>query len=240
MLDVTPGQPDHLATAQELVAERFPHAVAALLGGSSARGTATPSSDLDVVVVLPGPPAPYRETVHLRGRTVEFFVHTVDSVWSFVHAEITARRSPLLHLCGASVLVVDHDGVGTDVRAEARRLIAAGPPALTSQERDDRRYRITGLVDDLLDARIDAEITFIGAALLVAAAELVILEHGGWLGVGKWLARRLHQASPQTADELVVTHRRLPTKAGAQGFAEAVLRACAPSGGPLAEGYRRP
>lgn len=240
MLHVTPGQPDHLAAAQELVAERFPRAIAALLGGSSARGAATPSSDLDLVVVLPGPPAPYRETVYHRGRPVELFVHTLDSVWSFVHAEITTRRSPLLHLCGASVLVVDHDGVGTQVRAEARRLIAAGPPALTAQERDDRRYRITGLVDDLLDTRIDAEIAFIGAALLVAVAELVILEQRGWLGGGKWLARRLHQASPETADDLVVAHRRLPTKAGAQGFADAVLRACAPSGGPLAEGYRRP
>lgn len=238
--DVPWVDPDLVATTQELVAERFPRAVAALLGGSSAHGTATASSDLDVVVVLPGPPAPYRETVCHRGRPVELFVHTVDSVWSFVHAEIATRRSPLLHLCGASVLVVDHGGVGTDVQAEARRLIAAGPAALTARERDDRRYRITGLVEDLLDAGTDAEVAFIGAALLLAAGELVILEHRGWLGVGKWLARRLHQASPETADDLVVAYRRLAGKAGAQGFADAALRACAPSGGPLAEGYRRP
>jgi hypothetical protein len=214
--------------------------VTALLGGSSAHGTATASSDLDIVVVLPGPPAPYRETLRHRGRPVEFFVQTVDSLWASVHSEIAARRSPLLHLCGAGVLLVDHGGVGTALRTEARRLIDAGPAALTARERDDRRYRITGLVEDLLDAGTEAEVAFVGSALLVAVGELVVLEHGGWLGVGKWLARRLREASPETADDLVEAHGRLPSEAGVQALADAVLRACAPSGGPLVEGYRRP
>ena len=52
-----------LPAAQALVASAFPDALAAFLGGNvlSARRTAT--SDLDILVVVPGPPAPYRETI---------------------------------------------------------------------------------------------------------------------------------------------------------------------------------
>ncbi|MCO1654209.1 nucleotidyltransferase domain-containing protein [Pseudonocardia sp. S2-4] len=210
-----------------------------MLGGSSANGGATASSDLDIVVLVPGPPAPHRETVLSDGRLVELFVHTVESARTSIDREIAARRSPLLQMCGASVLLVDHDGAGTRVRDDARRSIAAGPPALSTRERDDRRYAITALAEDLLDATDDDEVAFIGAAALVAISELVLLEHRTWLGRGKWLARRLRQAAPATAADLVAAHRHLHEGGGAERFVGAVLRALAPSGGRLAEGYVR-
>jgi predicted nucleotidyltransferase len=49
--------------ASELVAQRFPDARAAWLGGSVAPGTATSTSDLDITVLLAGPPAPMRESL---------------------------------------------------------------------------------------------------------------------------------------------------------------------------------
>ncbi|HEY4418282.1 MAG TPA: nucleotidyltransferase domain-containing protein [Pseudonocardia sp.] len=156
---------NHIEDAKRLVTERFPEAVAAMLGGSSANGGTTASSDLDIVVIVPGPPAPYRETLMYDGRLVELFVHTVESARTFVDREVTARRSPLLQMCGASVLLVGHDDVGTQLRGDARRLIAAGPPALSARERDDRRYLITTLVEDLLDAVDDEEVAFTGAAI---------------------------------------------------------------------------
>jgi len=230
---------NHVEEAKGLVTERFPEAVAAMLGGSSANGGVTASSDLDIVVIVPGPPAPYRETFMYDGRLVELFVHTVESARTFVDREIAARRSPLLQMCGASVLLVDHDGVGTQVQGDARRLIAAGPPALSTRERDDRRYMITALIEDLLDAVDDDEVAFTGAAVLAAVSELVLLEHRAWLGMGKWLARRLRQAAPETAADLVATYRRLHQTRRAEQFVGAVLRALAPSGGRLAEGYVR-
>ncbi|MGH3996239.1 MAG: nucleotidyltransferase domain-containing protein [Pseudonocardiaceae bacterium] len=44
--------------ARRLVAEWFPQARTAWVGGSVARGDETSNSDLDVTVLLEGPPAP--------------------------------------------------------------------------------------------------------------------------------------------------------------------------------------
>ena len=43
--------------ARRLVEEEFPGARAAWLGGSVVRGDASPTSDLDITVLLDGPPA---------------------------------------------------------------------------------------------------------------------------------------------------------------------------------------
>lgn len=98
---------------------------------------------------------------------------------------------------------------------------------------------ITALVEDLLDAVDADEVAFTGAALLAAVSELVLLEHRAWLARGKWLARRLRRVAPETAADLVATYRRLHETQGMEQFAGAVLRALAPSGGRLAEGYVR-
>nr|WP_246462109.1 nucleotidyltransferase domain-containing protein [Nocardia transvalensis] len=66
--------------AEELVRDRFPDARAAWLGGSTATGTATATSDLDITVLLAGPPAPYRESLLYRDRPVELFVQTEASL----------------------------------------------------------------------------------------------------------------------------------------------------------------
>ncbi|MFC0627973.1 nucleotidyltransferase domain-containing protein [Kribbella deserti] len=69
-----------LEVAARLVGERFPGALAAWLGGSVARGTATRTSDLEITVLLAGPPAPYRESLEYGGWPVELFVHTEASL----------------------------------------------------------------------------------------------------------------------------------------------------------------
>ncbi|MFN8173417.1 MAG: nucleotidyltransferase domain-containing protein, partial [Candidatus Nanopelagicales bacterium] len=66
--------------AGRVVAERFPDARAAVLAGSAGEGRANEFSDLDIVVVLDGPPAPYRETIRVDGRLVGLFVHTDESI----------------------------------------------------------------------------------------------------------------------------------------------------------------
>ncbi len=77
--------------ARRLVLDRFPQARAAWLGGSTALGTTTPTSDLDITVLLPAPPAPYRESLLHNGRPVELFVQTEESIAYFRAAERAAR-----------------------------------------------------------------------------------------------------------------------------------------------------
>ncbi|MEG8182705.1 nucleotidyltransferase domain-containing protein [Nocardia terpenica] len=79
--------------ARHLVRERFPQARAAWLGGSSVTGNTTATSDLDVTVLLAGPPAPYRESLHHGDRPVELFVQTEETL-EFFQAGERARRRP--------------------------------------------------------------------------------------------------------------------------------------------------
>ncbi|MFF7995700.1 nucleotidyltransferase domain-containing protein [Kitasatospora xanthocidica] len=62
--------------ARRLVGDRFPDALAVLLAGSAATGTATVTSDLDLAVLVADGGETHRETVRFEGRAVELFVHT--------------------------------------------------------------------------------------------------------------------------------------------------------------------
>jgi len=175
---------DALDTARYVVAERFPDALAAMLAGSAGTALRTAASDLDIVVFLGGPPAPFRETTRQAAWIVELFVHTPTSYPRFIKRETNQRRSPLLHMCGEGRLLIDTDAFGTTVQDEARHLIEAGPTPLTDQ------------LDDLMGCQDDDELAIIGARLLASAAELALLERRRWLGHGKWLLRRLRGPIP--------------------------------------------
>jgi hypothetical protein len=112
---------DPVDAATRLVTGRFPEAVAAVLGGSvlSAARTATP--DLDVVVIRPDGHRAYRETLRHDGWPVELFVHTPATYAGFVRREVAARRSPLLHMVGGGVVLVDGDGTAARMRSDRPR-----------------------------------------------------------------------------------------------------------------------
>ncbi|MEU3183354.1 nucleotidyltransferase domain-containing protein [Streptomyces sp. NPDC006923] len=85
---------DPVAAAAAVVAERHPQAYAAFLCGSVITPRRTAYSDLDVVVLMDGDPAPYRESLRYAGWPVELFVHTRSSWDGYVEREIPRRRSP--------------------------------------------------------------------------------------------------------------------------------------------------
>ncbi len=84
-------RPEPVEAARTFVAARFPEASVAFVGGSVLTEHRTPTSDLDVVVVVgedvtvadSGMRAPYRETFEHDGWVVEAFVHTRSSLDRF-------------------------------------------------------------------------------------------------------------------------------------------------------------
>jgi hypothetical protein len=211
--------------ASDLVRERFPEAVAAFLGGTVLGPLRTPLSDLDIVVLRPESAPVFRETVAYAGWTVELFVSTPGTYRATVAREVAARRSPVLHMVGEGVVVAGAEAEA--IAAEARALIAAGPPPVSDAERDGARYLVSDLLDDLRGA----------IRAVDATARLALSTAGWWLGTGKWLGRRLREADPATHDALVAGLRA--ATAGdigpLVGAGEAVLAA---AGGPLLVGYR--
>jgi hypothetical protein len=140
---------DPIDAARAVVEERHPDARAAFLGGSVVTGRRTATSDLDIVVLLQGAPAPYRTSFRHADWPVELFVHTEATWHGYVEREVSRHRSPLLWMCADGLLLFDTDGCGARLAAEAQRLVATGPPAASDEEIDDRRYAITDLLDDL-------------------------------------------------------------------------------------------
>lgn len=226
---------DLLELSHRIVVERFPELRAAVLAGSAGEGTANEFSDLDIVVVLDGPPAPYRETDRVDGRLVELFVHTDESIayWFDLEREqglcILARMLATgLPLAGADV---------AEIQYQAREHIAAGPEPWDADKVDYRRYLVSDAIDDLAGARDDDERDAVAGQLLTMTAELHLAAHGRWLGKGKWLLRMLRESDRDLADRLYVGHRA----AVATGDATALVDACdavlEPLGGRLADGF---
>ncbi|WP_431945787.1 nucleotidyltransferase domain-containing protein [Actinacidiphila sp. bgisy167] len=230
---------DPLGAARALLAERFPDALAGFLGGSTARGEGTATSDLDVVVVL-GPPAACRaESLTWGSWPVELFVHTPESAHAFMGWDRDRGSGTLAFMCARGAILLDRDGTAARLRDSAERILAAGPPPVADAVRDHRRYHVTDLRDDLLGARDEDELLAVAATLLDRAAELLLGTRGHWRGGGKWLPRRLREAEPELAGLLLGGYRDLVRGGSREPFAaavDAVLHAC---GGPLWSGYRR-
>lgn len=219
--------------ARDFVRHRFPDALTAFLGGSANAGNHTPTSDLDVVVVLDGPPAPFRETTTYRGWVVEIFCQTEESFWHFVDLDLRSRRSPMLAMALGTILL-PHP-LGDQLQQQSRLRHDAGPPPLTQAQLEDARYAISDLLDDLAGATDEDERLFIATRLLTATAELALDLDEEWRGSGKWLVRRLRAADADLADELVGAFRT-----DLERFAAVCERVLGRAGGRLMAGYRRP
>lgn len=222
---------DAVSDARDLVAERFPQARWALLSASVLGPRRTATSDLDIVVMLGEPPAPYRESFRWRGWPVELFVHDEGSLRWYFDADLAARKPSVARMCADSVVLADRAGAAETVRAEAAARVAAGPGPLPPDQLARQRYGLADLLDDLAGATDPGERAFIGWATACAAAELVLDLDNRWRGKSKWLLRELRAADPDLAERLVAA---LPDPAAVAALAAEVQDR---AGGRLWEGF---
>jgi len=233
-------RPDPVDAARSFVARHHPAARAAFLGGSVLTDDRTPTSDLDVVVLLAGPPAPYRDTREHDGWVVEAFVHTRESLEEYWAADTRRRVGSLLRMCADSVVLTDPAGVAAEVQQTARARLAAGPPPLSAAELDARRYRLTDLLDDMAGCDREAELAFLAGEVMRETAALSLAAGGAWEGGGKALARALLAADPDLAERLVNGHRHVVVYGDTAVLHRAAVDVLVRVGGPLLVGYRVP
>ncbi|MEU4293539.1 nucleotidyltransferase domain-containing protein [Kribbella sp. NPDC026596] len=221
--------------ALRLVTEQFPAARAAWLGGSVVRGNASPTSDLDITVLLDGPPAPMRKSLEYGGWPVELFVHTEKSLAHFSGKDQDRRQPTMMRLVGESVVLLDTDGSGVRLQEACLAEVAAGPKPLTSTELDLLRYTITNLLDDLSDATGD-ERTAIASILWQDAARLLLTGARHWSGTGKGLLREVvaYDKAHGTDHAQALMHG---VRTDDNTLAEAVDRILAAHGGRLFDGF---
>lgn len=239
---------DPVDVAAQLVAARFPDAHAAFLGGSAPTSRRTRWSDLDVVVVLDGAPAPFRETTRHSGQLVEWFVQTPESLRHYWRQDAARRRTPLLRMVAEGVPLTlsppgaeTRPGSGTPAevyQAEAIALLAAGPSAPGADAVDYQRYLVTDLMDDLRGAVDPVEVAYLAATVMLAASDLLLLAENRWSARGKWLPRRVAEVDSGLPGRLADGHRAAVADNDRDLLLAAVGAVLDHTGGPLQEGFR--
>lgn len=190
-----------VTVAVGLVTQRFPNARAAWLGGSVAAGQQTPTSDLDITVLIDGPPAPYRFSEVTHGWPVEYFVQTEESLLQFCEADYGRRRPTTMRLVGASIILLDRDGSGQRLQAALHQMDHDGPAPVSDSDLERRRYAITDQLSDLVAARTDDETLIVAAAVIRELGNFLLAVNRRWSGSGKWLLREM-----TTLDQELNTH----------------------------------
>ena len=107
------GLTDSVSAARAFVAEKHPHADAAI---------GTPTSDLDIVVFYRDGAENYAETTRHAGWLVEAFIHTPSSLAVWYARERAARCAVLGDLCAQGILLTDR-GPGEAWQREAQLYI---------------------------------------------------------------------------------------------------------------------
>jgi hypothetical protein len=239
-------RPEPVEAATSFVASRFPEAAVAFVGGSVLTEDRTPTSDLDVVVVVPeevvvadsGMRAPYRETFEHDGWVVEAFVHTRASLDRYWASDAERRVCSLLRMCLESVVLVDRDGSADGIRVVAATLMAQGPPAYTDAELAAVRYGLTDLLDDMAGCDREDELVYLASAVVQEVATVALVSAGRWAGRGKALARALRADEPDLAERLVDGHRHVVMYGDTVVLHRAAVDVLLRVGGPLMDGHR--
>ncbi len=219
--------------------QRFPAADTVLLCGSTAAGSATPSSDLDLVVLFATlPDGAWRETIDAAGALVEAFCHDLGTLRFFLEEARPGGVPILARMVDEGVAVPGFPGtLVSQAKAMAAAVLSEGAPALSQADLDHKRYTLSSLADDLSDTDDAGERLAIAAALYTSLATFVLRAAGRFGGNGKGLGRALRAHDPTLAEGVSAGFEEL-CRTGSDDAIQAVVEAAlAPYGGRLVAGY---
>ncbi|MBU6145970.1 MAG: nucleotidyltransferase domain-containing protein [Paenibacillaceae bacterium] len=224
--------------ARSWVARVYPDAVLAVVGGSAARGVATAYSDVDIVVCGDGFVQAMWKTIREEDIIFEVWevpIHLVPQLFAVgvAHANPTLQRIICEGVC------IQETPQATRIVAEAHTDWDNGPWALSDAERDEARFRLTHVCDDVRTST-DA----LSCALLMAdgteqAMALWLRMHRCWVATGKQLWYDFQKAFPVHAAQLervCIQAFAHPMHAQAS-WIDAIGALIAVAGGWLRDGY---
>jgi hypothetical protein len=229
-----------VSAAKDLFETRYQGADAVLVAGSVVRGEASSHSDLDLVVIFPSVRAAYRESFTHMGWPVEAFIHDLETLRYFIYRiDQPQGSSTLCEMVKEGLEVPNACKATQQAKTLALEVLQQGPPALSFEEIEDRRYHISELVDDLRDPRNRHELNAAAARVYHELADFYCRSRGGWTSAGKGLLKRMKTQDPMMARRFSESFDQLfqhGIAAPVIGLAEEML---APYGGYLFDAYRR-
>lgn len=228
------------SVSKKIVGAKFPGCQVAFCAGSIIRGEGTATSDIDLVVVFPQLDKAWRESFIYEGFPVEAFVHDPSTLNYFFQESDAKTGIPSLPQMVLEGAVVHGDAKQADaLKLIAKKLIEAGPAALTPEDIRNRIYGITDLVDDLRAPKSRAEAIGIGVRLYDSLGDFILRSNGRWSGNGKQLSRALHRYMPELHSAFVEAFEALFAKNDPEPVLRLAEKAVIPLGGFVFDGYRR-
>ena len=185
--------------AHKFVDTYFPDCGAALLAGSTVRGEATATSDLDIVIFDSGLPTAYWESMIEHGWSIEIFVHNEVSYREFFEKDRERARPSLPRMISEGVQLKDN-GILAEIKKESVQLLERGPEKWSAETIDMKRYFITDTLHDFIGCEVRAEGLFIANALADLLSEFFLRTNRQWIGTSKWIVRALKNYNADVAD----------------------------------------
>jgi hypothetical protein len=185
--------------ASAFIDGHFPRCAAAFLAGSTSRGEATATSDLDVLIVDPGDEEPRCATIREMGWPVEAFILT-PATYATAFADQARKRWALLpSMCRDGIILRNQDGLAQQMKDEAAAILDRGPEPCSEAEMNQYRFYLTDLLLDLEVAVDPSEVLLAAGYIFYLTATILLSIRRQWLGQGKWLLRQLRRVDPEQA-----------------------------------------
>lgn len=227
-----------MEAARGIWRERYAGARVLFLAGSVMRGEATPTSDLDVVVVFEELADAYRESFTFGGWPVEAFVHDVGSLRHFYGVERGRGLPSLMRMVLEGLEVPEASEFSEGLKRGAAEALEAGPLPFDAAELRLRRYRLTDWIDDIRFPRSDDELVASGAWLYQDASDFFFRSRGLWSAHSKTVPRRMRETDAEFASKFLAAFEALFTEKRSGPVVALVEEMLAPFGGTLFDGFR--
>ena len=228
---------DYTDLAERFIAANFPTASIAVIGGSTSRGERTATSDIDLLLIgqdmLDTHQVGMATCLEFEGEIFEVFAYTPDGFVEWADRCIAQHRPVIVHMLVEGTPVRGAEQL--DLQREVWAATLAAGPQVDAHELEFRRYVITDVLDDLLDASDPLEQRVLASTLFERTAELMLLTAGKWIGTGKYLPRRLRELDREQVDALATPF----LQADLPRFADAVETELVRAGGRVQAGFVR-
>ncbi|HYE14475.1 MAG TPA: nucleotidyltransferase domain-containing protein [Pyrinomonadaceae bacterium] len=225
--------------ARRVFEGRYAGARVLFLAGSVLRGEATPTSDLDVVVVYDRLPRAYREAFVSDGWPVESFVHDPETLERFIELDRQSALPSIISMVLEGVEIPGPSELSAELKRLAREAFEAGPPPLIEDEMTLLRFRLTDWLDDIRHPRSAEELVATGAYLYKDVADFFFRSRNLWTAHSKTVPRRLRQTDPEFAESFRLAFESLFAAKDPAPVIALVEGMLAPFGGLLFEGFRK-
>jgi hypothetical protein len=231
-------RPDPIETAIKALHIHYPDSIGAFVSGSVIRGDATPTSDIDIAVLYDQS----FDDIHRFSTTVddwpiEFFVHNKKAQEFYFEKDRRRGMCIMPTIVAYGVIIPAANTLLLDQQRTALEIIEAGPPVLSSEDIDLRRYAITDQLDDFTDATNIGARNAILSQLHNRLGDFYLRTLNQWSGEGKSLIRVMGEFDPEFCTEFVRSFRTAYSSDSNLEILNLATKILAPYGGRIRDGY---